>query len=280
MKSTTTILKILKDILLKNILNIFFFLFALFSVVILQKDTVKGAEIVFLDVGQGDAILIQQDNYQVLIDGGPDDTLLYELAKYLPWYDKKIEIVILTHPHEDHLAGLMLLLKKYEVEKVLYASLDYANAGYKYLKEEYSSLLKEVKAGDSFRYKDIYFAVLYPFEGESPQGRNVNNWSVVTFFYIKGYKILLMGDGEVELEERLLEYDFLENIDILKVGHHCSRTSSSEKFLSFTQAEVAICMCGERNKFGHPHYETIKKLKSQNVQYFITYEEGSMRIRF
>ena len=78
------------------------------------------------------------------------------------------------------------------------------------------------------------------------QGGNLNNWSVITFFYINGYKILLMGDGEVELEEELLEYDFLRNIDILKAGHHCSKTSSSEKFLSFTQPEVAICMCGER----------------------------------
>ena len=122
MKNTTTILKILKDILLKNFLNIVFFLLALFFVVVLRKDRVSGVEMVFLDVGQGDAILVQQDNFQILIDGGPDDTLLYELAKYLPWYDKRIEVVILTHPHDDHLAGLMLLLKKYEVGKVLYAS--------------------------------------------------------------------------------------------------------------------------------------------------------------
>ncbi len=280
MKNTTTILKILKEILLKNFLNIVFFLLAFFFVVVLRKDRVDGVEMVFLDVGQGDAILVQQDNFQILIDGGPDDTLLYELAKYLPWYDKRIEVVVLTHPHDDHLAGLMLLLKKYEVGKVLYAPVNFNNAGYEYLQSEYPDLLEEVVAGENFRYKDIYFAVLYPFEGESLQGGNLNNWSVITFFYINGYKILLMGDGEVELEEELLEYDFLRNIDILKAGHHCSKTSSSEKFLSFTQPEVVICMCGEGNKFGHPHNETLQKFKSRNVQYFVTYEEGSMRFRF
>jgi len=98
--------------------------------------------------------------------------------------------------------------------------------------------------------------------------------------HINGYKILLMGDAEVGVEERLLDYNILNGIDILKVGHHCSRSSTSEKFLSFTQPEVAICMCGEGNRFGHPHYETLKKLKERNVQYFITSHEGNIKFSF
>lgn len=280
MSSTITILKILKEIFLENFLNVFFFILSIFFVVVLKKTSIQRAEVVFLNVGQGDAILVQQDNYQILIDGGPDDSLLYELPKYLPWFDKKIEKVILTHPHDDHLVGIMLLLKKYEVEEVLYADVEYGNLGYEYLEENYSQILKNVKAGDNFRYKDIYFSILHPFEKRKYQEENLNNESVVLFLYIQGYKLLLMGDAEQEVEEKLLEFDMLKNINILKAGHHCSRSSSSEEFLRFTQPEISICMCGEGNSFNHPHYETIEKFKSLNVQYFITFEEGNIRFRF
>lgn len=280
MSNTIIILKILKKVLLENFLNILFFILSIFFVVVLKKTSIQRAEVVFLNVGQGDAILVQQDNYQILIDGGPDDSLLYELSKYLPWFDKKIEKVILTHPHDDHLAGIMLLLKKYEVEEVLYADVEYDNWGYKYLEENYSQILKNVKAGDNFRYKDIYFSILYPFEDRRYQEENLNNESIVLLLHIQGYKLLLMGDAEQEVEEKLLEFEIIKNVDILKAGHHCSRSSSSEEFLRFTQPEISICMCGEGNSFNHPHYETIEKFKSLNVQYFITFEEGNIRFRF
>lgn len=280
MNNTITILKVLKKIFFENILNLIFFLLSILFVVVLKKTSIQRAEIVFFNVGQGDAILVQDDNYQILVDGGPDDSLLYELPKYLPWFDKKIEKVILTHPHDDHLVGIMLLLKKYEVGEVLYADVEYSNLGYKYLEENYSNILKNIKAGDNFRYKDIYVSILYPFENRVVQEKNLNNESVVIFLYIGGYKILLMGDAEEEVEEKLLDFEILQSIDILKAGHHCSRSSSSDRFLRFTQPEVSICMCGAGNSFNHPHYETIEKFKSLSVQYFITFEEGNIRFRF
>lgn len=280
MSNTIIILKILKKVLLENFLNILFFILSIFFIVVLKKTSIQRAEVVFLDVGQGDAILVQQDNYQILIDGGPDDSLLYELPKYLPWFDKKIEKVILTHPHDDHLVGIMLLLKKYDVEEVFYSKVEYGNLGYKYLEENYSQILKNVKAGDHFRYKDIYFSILYPFEDRRYQEENLNNESIVLLLHIQGYKLLLMGDAEQEVEEKLLEFEIIKNVDILKAGHHCSRSSSSEEFLRFTQPEISICMCGKGNSFNHPHYETIEKFKSLNVQYFITFEEGNIRFRF
>ncbi len=101
MNSTITILTVAKKILLDNILNILSFIFSLVFVVVLSKRTVNSPEIVFLDE-TGDAVLIQQDNYQILIDGGPDDLILHELAKYMPWFER-IEKLVLTHPHDDHL---------------------------------------------------------------------------------------------------------------------------------------------------------------------------------
>lgn len=259
---------------------IIFFLVGLFFVVVLRKTTILQPEIVFLDVGQGDAILIQQDNFQIVIDGGGDTSVLYGLAKHMPWYDKTIERLILTHPHQDHLEGLLLILKKYKVEEVWYFPVEYEYSGYEYLLKEYETLLQEVKAGDYIRYGDLYGIVLFPFEGDPQRVRNVNNASVVMFFEIDEYKILLMGDAEMEVEEKLLDYEFLHGIDILKVGHHCSNTSTSEELLSFTQPSIAICSCGILNKFGHPHYETLEKLKNANVQYLITYEEGDMKFVF
>lgn len=257
-----------------------FFLVGLFFVVILGKATLPKPEVIFLNVGQGDGILIQQDNFQIVIDGGPDDTVLYGLAKHLPWYDKTIERLILTHPHQDHLEGLLLILKKYEVEEVWYFPVEYDYGGYEYLLKEYETSLRQVKGGDNVRYGGIYGAVLFPFEGDPTRVRNENNASVVMFFDVKGYKILLMGDAEMGVEGKLLGYEFLHNIDILKVGHHCSNTSTSKELLSFTQPSIAICSCGILNKFGHPHYETLEKLKNENVQYLISYEEGDIKFVF
>ena len=280
MNSTITILKVIRKILINNILNLLFFIFALVFVVVLKKNIVTEPQIIFLDVGQGDAILIQQDNYQILVDGGPDDSIMYELPKFMPWFDKKIEKLVLTHPHDDHILGLLILLKKYEIKEILYSKVKYPNLAYDYLKNNYQEILHDVKAGYSFTSNDIFFSVLYPFDREYKQEENLNNESLVMFLHINGYKILLMGDTEVGVEEKLLDYNILNGIDILKVGHHCSRSSTSEKFLSFTQPEIAICMCGEGNRFGHPHYETLKKLKERNVQYFITSHEGNIKFSF
>lgn len=280
MKNTTTISKIIKEFFSKNILNIFFLLATILLFTVGNEVNSRSPEIIFFDIGQGDAILIQQDTFQVLIDGGPDDSILYELAKKMPWYDKNIEIVVLTHPHDDHIRGLLNVLEEYNVEKLFVNRIEYDNKGYHYMLENYEDILIDVVQGDTFEYKDIYGEVLYPFKEKTTQARNINNESIVLLVLIKDYKILLMGDAEVEVEEKLIEHSDLSNIYVLKVGHHCSRTSSSETFLNITKPQIAICSCGEKNKFGHPHYETLEKFKNLNVQYLITYKEGNIIINF
>ncbi len=279
MSSTTTIFEIIKDTLIKNILLFISFLLAFFFVIFLQKARAIQPEIVFLNVGQGDATLIQQDNFQILVDGGFDDSVIYELARYVPWYDKTIEVLVLTHPHSDHLDGLLLVLKKYEVKKIVYSPIEYQSRSYEYLLGDYSRLLKPVSVGDIIRYKDIFLTAIYPFE-ERGQEENINNESIVLFLEVMGYKILLMGDIEKEIEQKFTSYSFLKNIDIVKAGHHCSNTSSSDMFLSFLKPSIAICSCGRGNKFGHPGYETVENFKKHNVQYLITYEEGSIKFQF
>lgn len=280
MRNTTTILKISKDFFVKNIINILFFSLAIYILTLGSNSNGSGPEIVFFDVGQGDAILIQQDDFQILVDGGPDDRILYELAKKMPKNDKTIEVVVLTHPHEDHIRGLMNVLEGYVVERLLLNRVESENKAYRYMLENYEEILMEVVKGDTVQYKDILATVLFPFDEEREVYANLNNESVVLLVEVYDYGVLLMGDGEVELEQRLLENLEIENIHILKAGHHCSKTSSSEMFLRKVNPTTAICSCGRGNRFGHPHYETLQKFEMLNVQYLITYMEGNIVIKF
>lgn len=279
MKNTTTILKISKEFFVKNAVNIVSFVVAL-CVFVSKGEFRADPEIVFFDVGQGDAILMQQDNFQILVDGGPDDSIIYHLAREMPRQDKTIEIVVLTHPHEDHIRGLMNVLDEFNVEKVFINKIKYENRAYHYLLEEYEDIIVEVVDGDTFQYADVLGTVIYPPEGKTTQNRNINDESVVILVEVFDYRVLLMGDAEIPIEKKLLETHELENIDILKAGHHCSKTSTSEMFLRITRPHIAICSCGEGNKFGHPDYETIEKFGKYNVQHFITYEVGNVVIKF
>lgn len=284
MSNTIIILKIAKGFLLKNVINIAFLGLTLCSFLFEGFHNNEGPEIIFFDVGQGDAILIQEGDFQVLIDGGPDDSVVFKLAKRMSSYDKKIEIVILTHPHEDHIRGLMNVLDEFKVERVLVNKVFYENKVYEDLLENYEEIILEVGEGDKFKYGDMEGEIIYPILNKDfskrVQDKNINNESIVTLLNIRGKRILLMGDAEHEVEYKLLKEASLENIYILKAGHHCSRTATSDMFLRAVNPEVAICSYGEGNKFGHPHYETIEKFQKHGVQYLETAREGDIVIKF
>ena len=280
MKNTPTSLKIGKKLFLEYIVETIFLLLTIILFTFSKQFDNSSPEIIFFDIGQGDAILIQQDNFQILVDGGPDDGIVYELAKQLPWYDKNIEIVVLTHPHDDHIRGLLNVLDQYSVEKIFMNRIEYENRAYEYLLTNYQEKIVEVEQGDVFEYKNIYGEILYPFAEKAYQEKNINNESVVILLEMDNYRTLLMGDAEQEVENKLIEKYNLEDIYLLKVGHHCSRTSTSDMFLSETNPDIAICSCGEDNKFGHPHYETLEKFQTRDVQYLITYQEGNIVINF
>ena len=284
MSNTTIILKIVKDFFLKNVINIIFLTLALYSFLFGALGNNEDPEIIFFDIGQGDAILIQEGDFQVLVDGGPDDSVVFKLAKRMPSYDKNIEIVILTHPHEDHIRGLMNVLDEFTVERVFINRIEYENKVYEDLLSGYKDIILEVKEGDKFKYKDIEGEIIYPILNKGSnsrmQDKNINNESIVTLLDIKGKRVLLTGDAEQEVENKLLKESSLENMYILKAGHHCSRTATSDMFLRAVNPEVAICSYGKGNKFGHPHYETIEKFKKYNVQYLETAKEGDIVIKF
>lgn len=241
--------------------------------------------VVFLDVGQGDATLIQEGNIQLLVDGGPDSSILYELAKYIPMYDRKIEYVVLTHPHDDHLVGLLDVLSSYEVEEILYYPVCYDNPNYKSLLQSYPNI-RAIGRGDTIRLKNITIDVMWPVLEQEYDGcvaqynSDLNNDSLVLSFKFLNKEFLLMGDIERDVEQVMVNQNFLKSkYDILKAGHHCSNSSSSDIFLESVSPSVAVCSAGKGNMFGHPSSETVDSFEKYGVVYLVTYEEGNIQIK-
>lgn len=241
----------------------------------------------FFDVGQGDAIFIEIPNgNQILIDGGPGDRILSKLGRRMPFWDRAIDLLILTHPHADHLDGLLEVLKHYDVAMVLETGVLHAIPEY----QEWRALLrkKNVKTVVAMRGQKIragqgvLIEILAPFEkywGRSV--RNVHDATIVSRLNHGRNSILFMGDAEKPLENRLLfEYPSpifqLLTSKIIKVGHHGAKTSSSEEFLRTVSPEVAIIQSGSKNRYGHPTQEVLNRLTSIGARIFRNDLEGDI----
>jgi len=243
----------------------------------------------FLDVGQGDSILIQTSTGEnVLIDGGPRGKVLEELADVLPFFARDIDLMVLTHPHADHLEGLVEVLKRYEVGAVLLTGVAYDNPYYEEFLFEVERRRGGVGSGaeeglrvfvavsdEDYRVGDVYLDVLYPIE--SLAGRRIGNlnnssivirasWLEVLDDSLVWRRALLSGDCEVECEEEILEAGFELSADIFKAGHHGSKTASSEKFVSAINPSVVVIQVGKENKFRHPHAETLRGFYREGIR--------------
>lgn len=267
---------IILKFLFNNFLIIIFILIAIYRLTIIRPS--EESQLVFLNVGQGDAILIQQGYFQMLVDTGPDDTLLYELPKYMPENDRTIEVILLTHSHDDHIQGLFSILNNYKVQNIMYESQCFQSKDFEQIQSNYEEIIHNIPDKWSLEYRDISISAIYPFDVVCHT--DVNQDSIVLKLKIKDTAIILVGDAGFEAEEYLLKNDLISQADILKVGHHCSRSATSDMFLSKAFPSIAICSCGEDNSFGHPHSETIEKFKKHHVQYLITYQTGNVVFKF
>lgn len=224
--------------------------------------------IYFFDIGQGDSIFIKTpDNQQILIDGGPGNLVLEELGNVMPFFDRSLDLIVLTHPHADHMNGLIEVLNRYEVSAILMTDVGFEGEAY----EEFLGLLPEVLIADSskdMRFGEVYLDVLYPIDPAS--GRyfeNVNNSSIAMKVTFRDLEILLTGDLEIEGEAELVRaYGDSLKADILKAGHHGSRTSSTVDFLAKVAPVTVVIQSGKDNSFGHPHPETLRKFKRMGIE--------------
>ena len=237
-----------------------------------------------LDIGQGDSILIQKQNQQILIDGGPgSEEVIDELGSKMPFWDRTIELLVLTHPDSDHITGLIEVLQRYKVKKILTSGQEHDSALYR----EWSRLIEEkgierivARVGQEVVMSDgISLEVLHP-NGTLVEGGTIdlNSNSVVLRLEYDRFSLLLTGDIGIAAEKLLLEQNCGLRSMILKVAHHGSDTSTSPEFLAQVKPMFAVISSGVDNKFGHPKEEVVDRLEEAVGEegVYVTAEDGTI----
>ncbi len=232
----------------------------------------------FIDVGQGDAILIlASDGKAMLIDGGEAN------SGVLPYVKSqgvdRLDLVVATHPHADHIGGLVQVLKAIPVATVVTNGQSTTTRTYENFLDAVADAraeYAEVKRGDILMFAGLVFHVLNPV---SNAGDDLNNGSVVLRLVYDGISFLFMGDAEASAEAGMMASSFSPlQATILKVGHHGSRSSSGPAFLALVMPEVAVYCAGAGNSYGHPHPETIEALSTIGARIYGTDTHGTVVI--
>lgn len=234
----------------------------------------------FLDVGQGDSILVTSPSgKQLLVDGGRSKNILRLLEEVMPRFDHSLDLIIGTHPDADHIGGLPAVLEEYEVGGVLEPGSVSGSKIYKTLEESIIEkkiphlLAREnmvIDFGDG-----AYFVVVFPHQDVSTW--ETNNSSIVGLYIYKNTSFMLTGDAPLATEMYLSKkYGTRLHADVLKLGHHGSRTSSGETFLKLLNPGLAIISAGKDNSYGHPHKEVTDRLKKMMIPSLSTAEMGTL----
>lgn len=240
------------------------------------------ATIAFLDIGQGDAIFIEAPNRkQVLIDAGPDSGVVRALSQVMPFWDRSIDIIIPSHADKDHIGGFPEVLRRFVID-VVYDTQNTASTSiyqtYARDRDDEHAFVSTATYSDTIILdgdEGVYLRVLYPDQDVSDLERNDSS-TVIQFVY-GDIEILLTGDAGRMVEEYLVyEYGPYLQSEILKAGHHGSRTSSSSLFFEFVQPEYVIISAGENNSYGHPHQEVVELIERSGAQMLETSQEGTI----
>ena len=246
---------------------------------ILFEPVNKNLQVYFLDVGQGDSeLVILPNGPKVLIDGGPNNKVINELASVLRPTDRYIDLILLSHPQTDHFTGLIDVLKRYQVGVFIFN-------GRSGTVDSWSKLIKVIKenkipavvlaAGDKIHYLNSQFNFLLP-DKNFIENTDLNETTLVSLLQSQNSKILFTGDIDAKIEDYLIrKYDL--DIDVLKVSHRGSKFSSGEKFLSNISPKIAVIEVG-KNSYGHPTKEVLKNLASVGAQIFRTDKDGTIKL--
>ncbi len=240
-------------------------------------------EVSILDIGQGDSILIETPGGQVvLIDGGPDKKVLRRLSEELPFWEKRIDLMIVTHPHDDHFAGLKDVARRYRVDRLIITDAETKSANYREFREiveQEEITLDILNAARRIQVDGAQLHFLYPaqsFKGEKVS--DLNDTSIVTKLSFGEIDFLFTGDAEAPTEKELLSRLSHElESEVLKLGHHGSDTSSTEEFLKAVKPRLTVASAGVDNSYGHPSPRVIKRLERLGIPLRRTDLEGTIR---
>ncbi len=281
-----------------------------FVVLVVGQLPGERAKMVVCDVGQGEAILIIKGSNQVLIDGGPSgDKILSCLGEQIPFYDRTIELIVLSNTDFDHMNGLSSVVERYQVTQFVTSDGVHESDALSRLvevlgKQELAVTPVErgdiIKVGSNKTSSELIFEVLWPVDtieqnvaifsdqmdksqreqilGASAKRGDLNERSVVLYLLEGGLKILLTADSGDQAEKELLKLGGLPDIDILKVGHHGSKYASTAKYLETIKPELSIISVGSKNRYGHPTAETLTRLEQAGSKVRRTDLDGTIVI--
>lgn len=258
--------------------SIFFLSLILFPFILLFSLPSQHLYFIACNVGQGDAILLTKGFTQVLIDGGPNDQVLTCLSENMPFYDRKIELIINTHPDADHVTGLVEVLQRFQVNQVLAQHIDtesnISRQFYTFLEKEQIPFYSPQKK-EKIKLAELEFTVLWPEQkilGAVSGKAKTNENSLVFHLKYQDFDAVLTGDITSQEEKQIIkDYDF-ENIELLKVAHHGSKYSSSDEFLQVVNPNIAIISVG-KNSWGHPTKEVLNRLENIGARILRTDKE-------
>ena len=255
--------------------------------------------LIVCDVGQGDAILAVYGKTQILVDGGSNNEVLDCLSRHVPFWDREIELVILSHPQTDHFAGLIEVFRRYRVNTFLATPIDSSTQGYQVLKDTVGGSGVKVlnpSRGMVIRLGLIHLDILHPTEqyiasftegsgtnvlGAFTTSRDLNDFSIVANLRLGNFDALLTGDIGPEVSDIIAE-ELVESgsrtIEYIKIPHHGSKNGLSSKLLVASSPEIAVISVGKDNRYGHPHKEVIKLLSDKGIKILRTDEVGDIEI--
>lgn len=252
-------------------------------IAVLDLSKPRVLEVTFFNIGQGDSIFIEtSQNHQILIDGGPDSTILEKLSNEMLFYDRTIDLIILTHPEHDHYGGLFEVLRRYQVKNILWTGVQKDTVEYqewKRLIEEEKAKIFLAQAGQKIISSETIIQIFFPLENlNGKESKNINNTSIVAKLILDEISFLFTGDIYKSAEKVLIERGFEMDSDILKISHHGSKTSSDENFIREVSPEIVVISCGKDNPYGHPHQEVLDTLEKYDITVLRTDRDGDIKI--
>jgi len=268
----------------KSILIVFLSSILITICIFLKSYFISSGFVVFCDVGQGDATYIRLKNkIDILIDAGPNKKILSCLGKYMPFYDKTIELAFISHPQKDHFGGYESLLDRYKIKLLFMNVTNIDSQSFNSLMNKINNkdiIIKGFFSGDLITLNKTFIKSLWPehnvFKKNINKNFDLNELSSILFIKTSKKTLLFTGDIDQDILDEI--YKEIPRIDILKVSHHGSKNSLSKKFYYQILPKISVIHVGKNNSYGHPSKEILKILKEIKTDIRRTDEEGDIKI--
>lgn len=271
----------------KNYKRIFFlFLFIIVLVIFLLKDCYiykngGNLEISFLDVGEGDAIFIKTPKGKsVLIDGGPSNEVVYKIDEILPFYSRTVDVMVVSHPHADHLTGLIEVLRRYKVKKIFMNNQDFENQEnlvFNFEVKNKNMLINNLYEGQELNIEDLALVILWP-RNSCDSSDDLNNCSMVFRLSYRDFCAYFTGDINDKIQEEIMQDFNITECVLIKIPHQGAENSISEDFIKIVNPEFGIISVGQDNNYGHPNENILSLLNNNKIKVLRTDVNGDIKV--